>query len=67
MSLPYFFILKEGTEGFSWRTVDKNPPASTGDMGRIPGPGKFHTPRSNQARLPQLLSLHAATPEAHEP
>ena len=25
----------------------KNPPANAGDMGSIPGPGRFHMPRSN--------------------
>ena len=28
-------------------TVDKNPPANGGDMGLIPGPGRFHMPWSN--------------------
>ena len=27
--------------------VDKNPPASAGDMGSIPSPGRFHMPQSN--------------------
>ena len=27
--------------------VDKNPPASTEDLGSIPGLGRFHKPRSN--------------------
>ena len=27
--------------------VVKNLPASAGDMGSIPGPGRFHMPRSN--------------------
>ena len=31
-------------------------PANAGDMGLIPGPGGFHTPWSNQAAEPQLLS-----------
>ena len=25
----------------------KKPPANAGDMGSIPGPGRFHMPRSN--------------------
>ena len=25
----------------------KNPPANAGDMGSIPGPGRFHVPWSN--------------------
>ena len=34
-----------------------NPPANAGDMGSSPGLGRFHMPRSNRAREPQLLSL----------
>ena len=37
---------------------DENPPANAGDTGSIPGPERFHTLRSNQAHVPQLLSLH---------
>ena len=35
----------------------KNPSANAGDMGLSPGPGRSHMPRSNKARVPQLLSL----------
>ena len=42
----------------------KNPPANAGDTGSIPGPGRSHVPRSNKARVPQLLSLRS---RAHEP
>ena len=42
----------------------KNPPASAGDTGSSPDPGRSHMPRSNQARAPQLLSLCF---RAHEP
>jgi len=42
--------------------VVKNPPASAGDTGSIPGPGRSHMPRSNQARVPQLLSQHTLEP-----
>ena len=35
-----------GSERLTWDfpggTVDKNPPSSAGDMGSIPGPGRFH-------------------------
>ena len=37
--------------------VDKNPPASAGDLGSIPGLGRFHMPWSNKAHVPELLSL----------
>ena len=45
----------------------KNPPANAGDTGWIPGPGKSHLPRSNKARVPQLLSPRATTTEASAP
>ena len=45
--------------------VVKNLPADSGDTGSSPGPGRSHMQRSNQAREPQLLSLHAITTEAH--
>jgi len=60
-------------------TLDNNSPASSGDTGLIPGPGRSHMPWSNQACVPQLpslcsgvqelqlLSLHAATMEAYAP
>ena len=35
--------------------MDKNPPANAGNMGSIPGPGRFHMPWSNQAHVSQLL------------
>ena len=45
---------------FPGGTVDRNPPANAGDMGSIPGPGRFHMPWSNPARAPQPLNLFAA-------
>ena len=50
-------------------TLDNNPPASSGDTGLIPGPGRSHMPWSNQARVPQLLSLgsRAWEPQLLEP
>ena len=33
--------------GFPGSTVVKNPPASAGDTGSSPGPGRSHMPRSN--------------------
>ena len=38
---------KNKTEGFPGDSVVKNPPASAGDMGLIPGPGRFHKPWEN--------------------
>ena len=42
-------------------------PASAGDTGSIPGPGKSHMPQNSQAQELQLLSLCSTTAEAHEP
>ena len=58
------WIRVQSLEVFQWRdfpggTVIKNPPASAGDTGSIPGPGRSHMPRSNEARAPQLLSLRS--------
>ena len=35
----------------------ENLPANAGDTGSSPGLGRYHMPRSNCAREPQLLSL----------
>ena len=43
--------------GFPGGTVVENLPANAGDTGSSPGLGRSHTPRSNWAREPQLLSL----------
>ena len=34
--------------GFPRGLVVKNPPANAGDMGSVPGPGRFHLPWSNE-------------------
>ena len=47
--------------------MDKNLPASAGDLGLIPGPGRSHVPQSNQLHVPQLLSLRAVTAEDQVP
>ena len=41
----------------------KNPPASAGDRGSIPGPGRSHTLLSNEARGPQPLGLCSGVQE----
>ena len=46
-----------GWGGFPGGAVVENLPANAGDMGSIPGLGRSHMPRSNEAREPQLLSL----------
>ena len=52
---------------FPGDAVVKNPSANAGDTGSSPGPGRSHMPQSNQARAPQLLSMHATTTEARTP
>ena len=47
--------------------VDKDPPANVIDMGFMPGPGRSHTLWINEVCAPHLLSLSAATAEAHTP
>ena len=47
------------TQGFPGGAVVKNLPASAGDMGLSPGPGRSHMLRSNKAHAPQLLSLRS--------
>ena len=42
-----------------------NLPASAGDMGSIPGPGRFHMLRSNEAG--GLQSLTPCATEVYEP
>ena len=41
--------------GFPGGPVIKNPPFNAGDTSLIPVPGRSHTPRSNEACVPQLL------------
>ena len=59
--------IKNQWEGFTGGSVVKNPPASVRESGSVPGPGRFHMSRSNEAWMPQLLSLlwspRAATTE----
>ena len=38
-------------------SVVKNLPVNAGDIGLIPNPGRLHMLWSNQAHVPQLLSL----------
>ena len=52
----YFYLVKD-VWGFPGGTGVENPPANAGDTGSSPGLGRFHMPRSNWAREPQLLSL----------
>ena len=56
-----YTIFKE----FPGGPADRSPPANAGDTGSSPCPGGFHMPPSDQAFVPQLLSLCAAITEAH--
>ena len=44
---------------FPGGAVVKNLPANAEDTGSSLGPGGSHMPRSNEARVPQLLSLRS--------
>ena len=57
--------LKEYGQGFPGGAVVKNPPASAGDLGSTPGPGRSHMPWSNWARVPQLLKPVSLEPVFH--
>ena len=48
-------VVKHKKLGFPGGTVVKKPPANAGDAGLIPGPGRFHLPRSNWDRELQPL------------
>ena len=50
--------------GFPGGAVVENLPANAGDTGSSPGPGRSHMPQSNEARVPQLLSLRSRAHEA---
>ena len=63
---------EESHQDFPGGAVVKYPPASAGDVGSNPGPGRSHMPQNNEARAPQLLSLRsralrATTAEACAP
>ena len=40
-------LKREAPRGFPGGAAVKNPPASAGDMGSSPGPGRSHMPQSN--------------------
>ena len=46
-------------QGVPGGSVVKNPPASAGDTGSIPGPGRSQSSRATKAHLPRLQSLCA--------
>ena len=50
-------LKRKEPRGFPGGAVVENLPASAGDTGSSPGPGRSHMPQSKWAREPQLLSL----------
>ena len=50
--------LKKTLVGFPGGAVVEGLPVNAGNTGSSPGLGRFHMPRSNWAREPQLLSPH---------
>ena len=52
-----------GFPGFPGGAVVKNPPPNAGNKGSSPGLGGSHMLWSNEARAPQLLSLHSRARE----
>ena len=55
----FYQTFKELTPDFPGGRVVKNPSAIERDRGSSPGPGRSHMLQSNEARAPQLLSLHS--------
>ena len=56
------FALQKTSSGLPSGSVVTNLPGNAGDMGSIPGPGRSHMARNNQAHVPQLSSLFSVEP-----
>ena len=70
MQINWKNFLKIAFSGnFPGGAVIKGPPANAGDRGSSPGPGSYHMPRSDWARVPQLLSpcSRAHAPQQERP
>ena len=71
-SKKWLLLFSCGTKELIYKTktglpvspVVKNSPCNAGNMGLIPGLGRFHMPQNNQVGMPQLLSPYAASTEA---
>ena len=63
---PFSPVDKKTVWGFPRGSVVKKPLANAGDTGLIPGPERFHMPRGNKARAPQLLSLFPGAGEQQQ-
>ena len=59
---PFIFSFKTSKEDFPGGAVDQNLPASAGDVGWIPGSGRFHMPKSNEAGVLQVLKPKCPDP-----
>ena len=55
--------VKNALQDFPGCAVVRDPPANAGHTGSSPGPGTSHLPVSNEAPVPQLLSLRSRTQE----
>ena len=63
--VPIKQYLQKQAVGLPWWHNGLESAANAGDTALIPGPGRFHMPQSNKARVPQLLKpMH---PRAFEP
>ena len=56
---------KNEAESFPGGPVGWNPPASAGDMGSLPGLGRFRMPQSSWSQVPQLLKPAHLEPALH--
>ena len=56
-----FYFQRSTSWDFPGGPTVRNPPASAGEMGSVPGPGRFHMPRGNEADVLQIR-----TAESHE-
>ena len=61
------FIFKANNRDFPGGTVVQNPPANAGDMGLIPGPGRFHTPHAKGHLDPCTTSIEPASLRGRAP
>ena len=64
-SLGWTPLLRSSSQDFPGGPVVKHPPANAGDMGSIPGPGRFYMPRGNQTQELQLLKPTPPDPILH--
>ena len=59
-------VLKRAVSRPSWGQVVKNLPASAGDTGLIPGPGRSRMAQSNEAHARQLQKPTLLEPTLHK-